>query len=111
MVVYDADAVYGGVYRKGGTRNYTDWQNTMVDDWFESQKVELDPEARRQINQEAELWLNEFSDNHWVTFQLGQLYWLVHKDVKGFQRSHHCSVPVQARRSVAGPVDLFPDRV
>ncbi len=84
MVVYDADAVYGGVYRKGGTRNYTDWQNTMVDDWFEAQKVELDPEARRQINQEAELWLNEFSDNHWVTFQLGQLYWLVHKDVKGF---------------------------
>ena len=84
MVVFDADAVYGGVYLKGGTRNYTDWENSLVNDWFEEQKVELDPEARREINKEAELWLNEFSDNHWVTFQLGQLYWLVHKDVKGF---------------------------
>ena len=84
MVVYDPDAVYGGVYLKGGTRNYTDWENRMVNDWFEQQKVELDPDARREINKEAELWLHEFSDNHWVTLQLGQLFWIVHKDVKGF---------------------------
>ena len=84
MVVYDPDAVYGGVYRKGGTRNYTDWSNPMVDEWFEDQKVELDPEARREINKEAETWLHEFSDNHWVTLQLGQLFWIVHQDVKGF---------------------------
>ena len=84
MVVYDPDAVYGGVYRKGGTRNYTDWSNPMVDDWFERQKVELDPEARREINKEAETWLHSFEDNHWVTLQLGQLFWLVHQDVKGF---------------------------
>ena len=84
MVVYDPDAVYGGVYRKGGTRNYTDWSNPMVDEWFEKQKVELDPEARREINKEAETWLHEFSDNHWVTLQLGQLFWIVHQDVKGF---------------------------
>ncbi len=84
MVVFDADAVYGGVYRKGGTRNYTDWSSPLVDDWFESQKVELDPDARREINKEAELWLHSFEDNHWVTMQLGQLFWLVHRDVKGF---------------------------
>ena len=84
MVVFDADAVYGGVYRKGGTRNYTDWSNPLVDEWFEEQKVELDPDARREINKEAELWLHEFSDNHWVTLQLGQLFWIVHRDVKGF---------------------------
>ena len=84
MVVYDFDGVYGGVYLKGGTRNYTDWENPMVNDWFERQKVELDPQARIEINKEAEIWLNEFSDNHWVTLQLGQLYWLVHKDIKGF---------------------------
>ncbi len=84
MVVFDADAVYGGVYRKGGTRNYTDWSNSLVDDWFEAQKVELDPDARREINKEAELWLHSFEDNHWVTLQLGQLFWLVHQDVKGF---------------------------
>ncbi|MYC32078.1 MAG: ABC transporter substrate-binding protein [Chloroflexi bacterium] len=84
MVVFDPDAVYGGVYLKGGTRNYTDWSNDMVVDWFERQKVELDPEARREINKEAELFLHSFEDNHWVTLQLGQLFWLVHRDVKGF---------------------------
>ena len=84
MVVFDPDAVYGGVYLKGGTRNYTDWSNDMVVDWFERQKVELDPEARREINKEAETWLHSFEDNHWVTMQLGQLFWLVHQDVKGF---------------------------
>ena len=84
MVVYDPDAVYGGVYRKGGTRNYTDWSHPKVDEWFEAQKVELDPDARREINKEAETWLHSFTDNHWVTLQLGQLFWIVHKDVKGF---------------------------
>ncbi len=84
MVVFDADAVYGGVYLKGGTRNYTDWDNELVTAWFGEQKAELDPETRREINKEAELWLHDFSDNHWVTLQLGQLYWLVHRDVKGF---------------------------
>ena len=84
MVVFDADAVYGGVYRKGGTRNYTDWSNDRLVDWFERQKVELDPDARREINKEAELWLHSFEDNHWVTLQLGQPFWLVHQDVKGF---------------------------
>ena len=84
MVVFDADAVYGGVYLKGGTRNYTDWSNDLVVDWFERQKVELDADARREINKEAELWLHSFEDNHWVTLQLGQLFWLVHQDIKGF---------------------------
>ena len=84
MVVFDTDAVYGGVYLKGGTRNYTDWENSLVNDWFEAQKVELNEDARREINKEAELWLHEFSDNHWVTMQLGQLFWLVHEDIKGF---------------------------
>lgn len=84
MVVFDPDAVYGGVYLKGGTRNYTDWSNDSVVDWFELQKAELDPDARREINKEAELWLHSFEDNHWVTMQLGQLFWIVHQDIKGF---------------------------
>ena len=84
VAIYDPDAVYGGFYLKGGTRNYTDWSHSNVDAWFEAQKVELNPAARRNINRQAERWLHEFSDNHWVTLQLGQLYWLVHRDVKGF---------------------------
>ncbi len=84
MVVYDLDAIYGGVYLKGGTRNYTDWSSDQVVEWFERQKVELDLDARREINKEAELWLHSFEDNHWVTLQLGGLLWMVHRDVKGF---------------------------
>ena len=26
MTVFDVDAVYGGIFLKGGTRNYTDWE-------------------------------------------------------------------------------------
>ena len=64
MVVYDLDAIYGGVYLKGGIRNYTDWSSDFVVDWFERQKMELDLDARREINKEAELWLHSFEDNH-----------------------------------------------
>ena len=53
MVVFDADAVYGGVYLKGGTRNYTDWSSPLVVEWFEEQKVELDPDARRGNQQRS----------------------------------------------------------
>ena len=84
VVIYDPDAVYGGIYLKGGTRNYTDWSDSNVDAWFEAQKVELNPAARRNINRQAERWLHEFSDNHWVTLQIGQNFWLLHRDVKGF---------------------------
>ena len=84
MVVFDPDAIYGGVYLPGATRNYTDWEHPKVTAWFEAQKVELDPDRRREINKEAELWLASFEDNHWVNLLLGQLFWLVHKDIKGF---------------------------
>ena len=84
MVVLDPDAIYGGIYLPGGTRNYTDWSHPQINEWFATQQVELDPEKRRAINREAELWMAEFSDNHWVTMLLGQLFWIVHKDIKGF---------------------------
>jgi peptide/nickel transport system substrate-binding protein len=91
MVVLDADAIYGGVYLLGGTRNYTDWEHPKINEWFARQQVELDPDKRRAINKEAELWMAEFEDNHWVTMLLGQLFWIVHKDIKGF----HAPVTVQ----------------
>jgi ABC-type transport system substrate-binding protein len=84
MTVLDPDAVYGGIFLKGGTRNYTDWENPKLNAWFEEQKVELDPDRRREINKEAELWLASFEDNHWVSLTLGQNFWMVHRDVKGF---------------------------
>ena len=84
MVVFDPDAIYGGVYLPGATRNYTDWSHPKVTEWFEAQKVELNPDKRREINKEAELWLASFEDSHWVNLLLGQLFWIVHKDIKGF---------------------------
>ena len=84
MTVLDPDALYGGIFLKGGTRNYTDWEAPEVNAWFEAQKVELDPEKRREINKKAERWLHEFSNNHWVSLTLGQNFWVVNVDVKGF---------------------------
>ena len=84
MTVLDPDAIYGGIFLKGGTRNYTDWEAPEINDWFELQKVELDPDKRREINKEAERWLHEFSNNHWVSLTLGQNFWVMHRDIKGF---------------------------
>ena len=84
MTVLDPDAIYGGIFLKGGTRNYTDWEAPEIAAWFEQQKVELDPEKRREINKEAERWLHEFSDNHWVSLTLGRNFWVMHRDIKGF---------------------------
>ena len=84
MTVPDPDAVYGGIFLKGGTRNYTDWEAPELNAWFEKQKVELDPDRRREINKEAERWLHDFSNNHWVSLGLSQNFWVVNKDIKGF---------------------------
>ena len=84
MTVPDPDAVYGGIFLKGGTRNYTDWEAPELNAWFEKQKVELDPDRRREINKEAERWLHDFSNNHWVSLALSQNFWVVNKDIKGF---------------------------
>ena len=84
MTVFDPDAIYGGIFLKGGTRNYTDWEAPEVNAWFEEQKVELDPAKRQEINKEAERWLHEFSNNHWVSLTLGRNFWVIHRDIKGF---------------------------
>ena len=84
MVVVDPDGVFGGVYRKGGTRNYTDWTNPKVEALFELQKLEQDPDKRRVIIKEVEDFLRSFEDNHWITVYWGKFFWLVNKDIKGF---------------------------
>ena len=84
MVVFDPDAIYGGIFLKGGTRNYTDWESPEVNAWFEQQKVELDPALRQEINKEAERWLHNFENNHWVSLTLGRNFWVMHRDIKGF---------------------------
>ena len=84
MVVVDPDGVFGGVYRKGGTRNYTDWTHPKVEALFELQKLEQDPDKRRLIIKEVEDFLRGFEDNHWITVYWGKFFWLVSKDIKGF---------------------------
>ena len=93
MTVLDPDALLGGVYLEGATRNYTDWEPENVRDAFENQKVEQDPAKRRQQLKDLEDFLiptnpddisQGFTDNHWVTLFWGKFFWLTHEDVQGF---------------------------
>ncbi|NQW24117.1 MAG: ABC transporter substrate-binding protein [SAR202 cluster bacterium] len=93
MTVLDPDALLGGIYLTGGTRNYTNLEPTEVRDFFELQKVETDPAKRRAILRDLEDFLiptdpndisKGYSDNHWVTLYWGQFYWLVGEDIRGF---------------------------
>ena len=84
QVVLDVDGIMGGVYLKGATRNYTDWENDWVNQKFEEQKVELDPEKRREINKELEAFLFTQEDNHWITLGWGVLQWVIGEQIKNF---------------------------
>ena len=93
MTVIDADALLGGVYLKGATRNYTDWETPTARTAFEEQKVEQDPAKRREMLKAYEDYLiptnpddisQGFEDNHWVTLFWGKFFWLVHEDIQGF---------------------------
>jgi peptide/nickel transport system substrate-binding protein len=84
QVVLDVDGIVGGVYSDGATRNYTNWTNDKVDALFELQKVEQDPDKRREINKEMELFLFTQEDNHWITLGWGVLQWMIGEDIRGF---------------------------
>ena len=93
MTVLDPDALLGGVYLEGATRNYSDWEPANVRAAFEEQKVEQDPAKRRQQLTALEDFLiptdpddisKGFEDNHWVTLYWGKFFWLTHEDIKGF---------------------------
>ena len=84
QVVLDVDGIMGGVYLKGATRNYTDWENEQVNAWHEQQKQEPDPEKRREINKEMESFLFSQQDSHWITLGWGVLQWVISEEVKNF---------------------------
>ncbi len=84
QVVLDVDGIMGGVYLKGATRNYTDWENEQVNAWHEQQKQEPEPGKRREINKEMESYLFSQQDNHWITLGWGVLQWVISEEVKNF---------------------------
>ena len=84
QVVLDVDGIMGGVYLKGATRNYTDWENEQVNAWHEEQKQEPEPGKRREINKEMESYLFSQQDNHWITLGWGVLQWVISEEVKNF---------------------------
>jgi len=93
MTVLDADALLGGVYLDGATRNYTNWEPAFIREKFELQKVEQDPDARRAILKEIEEYLvptdvsdlsKGYVDNPSTTLYWGKFFWLVHEDIQGF---------------------------
>ena len=84
QVVLDVAGIMGGVYLKGATRNYTDWENAEVNAWFDAQKREPDPAKRIAINKEMETFLFTQQDNHWITLGWGILQWIIGPDIRGF---------------------------
>ena len=84
QVVLDVAGIMGGVYLKGATRNYTDWENAEVNAWFDAQKQEPDPAKRIEINKEMETFLFTQQDNHWITLGWGILQWIIGPDIRGF---------------------------
>ena len=84
QVVLDVDGIMGGVYLKGATRNYTDWNNDQVDAWFDAQKREPDPAKRVAIKKEMDTFLFTQQDNHWITLGWGILQWIIGPDIRGF---------------------------
>lgn len=83
MTVLDPDAVFGGLYRVGATRNYPNWTHPKIEDLFERQKKEQDLAKRKALLRETEDFLRSFEDNHWVTLFWGKFFWPVHKDIRG----------------------------
>ncbi len=93
MTVLDADGLLGGVYLKGATRNYTDWETPFIREKFEAQKVEQDLDRRREILKEIEDYLvftdpddlsSGYVDNPSTTLYWGKFFWLVGEDIRGF---------------------------
>ncbi len=93
MTVLDADGLLGGVYMKGATRNYTDWETPFIREKFEAQKVEQDLDRRREILKEIEDYLvftdpddlsKGYVDNPSTTLYWGKFFWLVHEDIRSF---------------------------
>jgi ABC-type transport system substrate-binding protein len=93
MTVLDPDAVMGGVYLKGATRNYTNWEPPLVRELFEKQKLEQDPDKRRAILKELVQYLvptdpndptKGYEDNHWVTLFWGRFFWMMDAKIEGF---------------------------
>ena len=103
VTVLDPDSIFGGVYRSGGTRNYTDWSHPIVDDLFEQQKVEQDPLKRLELVRQTADFLRSFEDNHWVTLHWAKFFWPVHEDIKGFH-------PQQSNQTGLKHEDLWLDR-
>ena len=71
-----------------GTRNYTDWSDPRIGELLQRQKVEQDPEKRRQLNRQAADFLRSFEDNHYITVVWGAFFWPIHRDIKGFHPPH-----------------------
>ena len=94
LVVPDPDAVFAGLYLEEAVLNYTGWSHPVINDLFQAQRRELDPEKRRNYLREAADFLRSFRDNHWITLAWGggRFSWLVRRDIRGFnppQTSHY----------------------
>ena len=89
------DSIISDHYRLGGTRNYTDFTDPRIEELFEQQARESDPEERTAILRTLEDYI--LSDELGTPSVLLMWSWgaprLVHKSIKNF----HGSPSVQAQ--------------
>jgi ABC-type transport system substrate-binding protein len=80
---YVADAIFSALYRPGGTRNYADYADPVLEELFPQQAAELDATKRLELIQQMSQRLFDVP-GPWIP-----IYWtqggprLAHKSVKG----------------------------
>ena len=91
--VFDPDSLLGDLYRGGGRINFTDWDDDTIRRLDERQRRELNPDSRREILKEIEMYLVPTTSGgrrrvsealHWIPLSHKYATWVLHQDVKGF---------------------------
>lgn len=79
---YAADAIFSALYRPGGTRNYANYTDPVIEDLFPKQAAELDQAARLELIKQMDERLLEVTPN-WVPYWWGiGTSKLAHKSIK-----------------------------
>jgi len=86
LMIMDPDAVFGGLYLKDSTRNYSHWENERLNEIYKLQTSELDQEKRRELIFEAADILQNV-DNQWVGLYWSMRSWYVDDRIQNFHVS------------------------
>ena len=80
---WDPDAIFGGLYLKDSTRNYSGWENERVNEIYALQTSESDLEKRRALVLEAADIIQN-TDTQWVSLYWSLRGWYVDNRIQNF---------------------------